>query len=322
MAKRNIIKELEEGLIKTDDRISPDRTETNALVNIFDDTAPTDKEKKVDEGISNAEISSLEMYFYDYYNKINDPIEDKVEFGPFESYDEVYGIFSFTEGKIFALSNNPDVALFVNSEEYDPFQKVPISDGDVLQIADFRYVISDQRVFDLKSAKKSMGKLLVKKSSSGTQKSLEERESEIKSYDDKIFEHQSSILALEKKLQKIDVNKKKILGLDEKVKTWIQDIEAAKSLIISIQKETIELEKFDYEKDIDQLENEIRRLEEVKYGLVEKAKHAKQRLLKMQEAEEKKKQQINSELVDIEKEQEALKKKLEELEKKKTQLKD
>lgn len=301
--------------------VQPDPTESNAVINVFEDTAPK-KEKSSDDGESVADPSTLGMYFYDYTNKINDPIEDKGEFGPFESYDEVYGIFSFIEGKLYALSNNPDVSLFVNSEEYDAFQKVPIGEDDVLQIANHRYVITERRTFDLRSAKKAMGKLLVKKSSVGTQKTLEEREAEIESFEGKIFEHQNSILELEKKLQQIDQNKNKVVDLETKVAKWTQDIISAKELILKIQAETTELEKYDYEKDIDELETEIHRLEKIKFTLVEKAKHAKQRLIKMQEAEEKKKQQINSDLLVIEKEQEELKKKLEELEKKKKQLKE
>jgi hypothetical protein len=315
MAKRNIIQEMEKGLFDKTTK----KEETNSIagkIEVFKH-APDPEELK-----HRTESSTIGYYFYDYTNKVNDPVEDKAEFGPFESYDDVYGIFSFTSGKLYALSNNPKENLFINSEEYGPFQKVPVTDGDVLKIAEFQYVVSDQQLFLHQNAKKVMGKLLVKKSTSGTQKALEERQNEIILFESKIYERQQIVQSLEAQVQKVEDNKQKAIELKLKIKKWIQEIDEAKRVILVMEKENSEISRNDFQKEIDLQENEIRRLQETKSNLVEKANIAKERLIKMQVAEEKKKAQINSELLDIEREKEALEKKLIELEKKKSKLED
>ena len=181
-------------------------------------------------------------------------------------------------------------------------------------------MVSDQRIFHHQNAKKVMGKLLVKKSTSGTQKSLEERESEIKSFEKKISERQAIISGVREKVQKLERNKEKVIELQLNVKKWNQDIVQAKEIILLIENESQQLSENDFEKDIDEQEYEISRLEEIKTNLVEKARLAKARLIKMQEAEEKKHSQINSKLLDIEKEELELKRKLAELKKKKSNL--
>ncbi|MBT7609619.1 MAG: hypothetical protein HN576_07675 [Bacteriovoracaceae bacterium] len=314
MVKRNLIKEMEKGLYDKDGNQTDQSDTLPVRMEVFD------KSQNYKETDHRTEESTIGYYCYDYTNKVNGPIEDKTEFGPFESYDETYGVFSYNSNKLYALSNNPEENLIINSDEYDPFQKIPVSDGDVLRIAEFRYVVSDQRIFHHQNAKKVMGKLLVKKSTSGTQKSLEERESEIKSFEKKISERQAIISGVREKVQKLERNKEKVIELQLNVKKWNQDIVQAKEIILLIENESQQLSENDFEKDIDEQEYEISRLEEIKTNLVEKARLAKARLIKMQEAEEKKHSQINSKLLDIEKEELELKRKLAELKKKKSNL--
>ena len=316
MSKRNIIKEMEKGLF--------DKTLSHDIERLSDKSDDSlDGQGKTDADNDHVtETSSINFYFYDYTNKINDPIEDKTEFGPFESYEDNYGIFSHSSSKLYALSNSADQKLFVNSEEYNPFQKVPVGDGDVVKIADFRYVISDQKIFNHQNAKKVMGKLLVKKSTSGTQKSIEERESNIRTFEVKIQERQDVINSLEEKINKMADNSKKAADLKLKIKRWIQDIEETKRIVIFLEKEILQLSDRNYEEEINIQENEIRRLEETKFKLVEKAKLSKEKLRKMQEADEKKKEIRNNKISDIEREEKALEDKLNELKKKKSILKD
>ena len=167
-----------------------------------------------------------------------------------------------------------------------------------------------------------MGQLLVKKSTFGTQKLIEEREKNIQSFENKIQERQNIVRDLQAKVIKMSSNKNKASDLKLQIKRWIQDIEEAKRTVIFLDKENLQLSEINYEDRISDQKKELKRLEEEKFKLIEKSNLSKERLIKIQEADDRKKMILNNKISDIEKEEQKLEAKLNELKNKKNVLKD